>query len=82
VPTPANPEPKPERRKPSGAAGVLLQLSAVGVQLVVYILLLAYVGHRLDAATGTAKPWWTLGFSLLGAVSGIVWLVHRLSKLK
>lgn len=61
---------------------MFIRLSAVGIQLVVYVLLMAYAGHQLDAATCTVKPWWTIGFSLFGAASGMVWLIHKLGKLK
>ncbi len=65
-------------KKPSKSP---LRFLGLGFQMVAYVGICAFIGYKLDEWLQTEKPWFTLTFSLAGAVLAMVYLVKQTSKM-
>jgi F0F1-type ATP synthase assembly protein I len=59
-----------------------LKYSGLAFQIVVTILLLVYLGGKLDAYVGNETPWFTLFGSVLGVIGSMVYLIVKVTKSK
>jgi F0F1-type ATP synthase assembly protein I len=66
----------PQEKKPDGPSLNGTQFIGLGVEMVVPIVLLMYVGHRLDAWLGS-RPWLFLLGALLGIAVGFYGMFKR-----
>lgn len=65
------------QKKPT-KPGDALRYSALGVQMVAMILICVFAGVKLDKYFHTTTPWWTLGLSVLGLVSALIYVIRRI----
>ncbi len=57
--------------------GEALRYSAIGIQMVAMILLCVLGGWKLDKYFETQTPWFTLGLSVVGMVSALIYVIRR-----
>jgi F0F1-type ATP synthase assembly protein I len=49
-------------------------------QMGVTIAIFAYIGKYIDDQQGTVKPYWTMGFALLGVFAALYYLIKDVMK--
>jgi F0F1-type ATP synthase assembly protein I len=57
-----------------------IQYAGAGMQMVVIVLGMTWLGHYLDTHYALETPWWTLSLSLLGCVLGLYYMVKSFLK--
>lgn len=57
-----------------------LRMSSLAIEFVGMVLVLGYVGYRVDEAYGWS-PWGSLGGFLLGTAGGLMLMVRQANKL-
>lgn len=58
--------PNRKKRKLGGSADAYVKYSGMAIQMGATIAIFTYGGQLLDGRFNTNKPYWTIGFSLLG----------------
>ncbi len=69
-------------KKSRKAAKEYLRYAGMGFEILVALLLCVGAGYGLDQYVRTEKPWFTLGFSLLGCGVAIYLMIRSLDKSK
>jgi F0F1-type ATP synthase assembly protein I len=64
---------KPEKRP----AMEIFKYAGLGMQLMGFIVVSVMIGWALDGYFATAKPWFRLGFALLGCVGAIYYSIQQ-----
>ncbi len=67
--------------KPKKQLNPYIQFTGIGFQMGVTFYLAAYFGKKLDAKYQLPKPYFTIGFILLGLIISIYNLVNQLKHL-
>jgi ATP synthase protein I len=57
------------------------RFSSVGIQMGVIIALFTWLGTYLDGKYQTKTPWWTLGLSLFGVITGLIIVIREVIKM-
>jgi len=57
-----------------------IRYSALGMQMLLTILVFAYLGQWLDGRYETQKPYFTVGLSLFGVMAAMVYFVNQIRK--
>jgi F0F1-type ATP synthase assembly protein I len=77
----ANPNPKrPNKEEGKRPVNDFYKYSGMAIQMGITIFLAVYAGMALDEKIGTATPWFTLLFSLLGVSAAIYIVIRTTSK--
>lgn len=69
-------DPKPDKNKE------ILRYAGMGFEILATMILCVGAGYYLDQKVGTEKPWFTLGFSLLGCGVALYLMIRSLDKTK
>ncbi len=57
-----------------------MQYAGAGMQMVVIVLGMTWLGRYLDTRYALETPWWTLSLALLGCVLGLYYMVKSFLK--
>lgn len=57
------------------------RFSSVGIQMGVIIAIFTWLGTYLDDKYHTKTPWWTLGLSLFGVITGLIIVIREVIKM-
>ena len=59
-----------------------IHLTNLGLQMGITIFIASYFGKKIDVYYGFEKNWFAIGFSLLGVLVSLYWLIKGLKKLE
>jgi F0F1-type ATP synthase assembly protein I len=66
-------------RGPGADRNVYLLVSGFALKMVAILVILLFIGLRLDAWLAT-RPWFTIAFGFLGIVGGVLQLIKDVSR--
>lgn len=70
--------PPPKKNKPLNQ---WIALSTIAFQMFATILIMAWLGRKIDANYNFEKPWWTILFVLLGVLISVYSVLKQLKRL-
>lgn len=72
---------KSQAPKKSKPLNQWITLSTIAFQMGVTLLIMAWLGKKLDKNFDAEKPWWTISFVLLGVVVSVYSVLKQIKKL-